>query len=382
MDISDAELRERLLAFGYVAPPITGTSKAILIKKLKSLEEGIPFAPANTSAASDDETADSAADGPSLRQRPTTTFEFRPENAGTYSKCSARSADFWDRIGVLGTALLLLLATGAFFLLFKWIGDWSDHRYRSVNLADGVFPRCSQGGTARVTCVPDAELGFVESNLNVLRAALHHATLTQRCSGQRGGVGAGAAGDFVGLYPLFRDAHVLSLLAEELGFGPAEGETLLRNAKVLFKANPRLEVKVLEDGLLYRNQRLLRSCGFAAWNTVAYTYALYLLTGFAVVWFFYKCNRWVSKLRTEGVDQRRRLVRDIVDVLRQLEAKTGQRFAPVEDVRGWLDEAASLSDRLWAEVESQLRERRHESGLGVEQKLVRGQEREVFSLEN
>lgn len=377
MDISDTELRERLLAFGYVAPPITGTSKAILVKKLQSLETGTPFAAASQSADEDDDATSTTPDGPTIRQR-ATKVDFRPENAATYSRCAARSGDFWDRVGWLGTVLLLLLATSAVFFVFKFIGDWSDRRYRSVHLADGVFPLCSQGGQSRVTCVPDAEFAFVDSNLNVLRAALHHATLTERC----GRPGRQAVGDFVGPYPLFRDDRVKALLAAELRFGDAECETLLQNAKVLFKANPRLEVKVLADGLLYRNQRLLRSCGFTAWNTVAYTYALYALTAFAVVWFFYKFNRWVAKLRGDGDDRKRRLMRDIVDVLRQYEAKVGQRFAPAADVRGWIDEAVALGDQLWADVEAHLEKHPHEAGLGFERKLVRGEECAVFCLKN
>lgn len=376
MEISDTELRKRLLAFGYVAPPITGTSKAILIKKLQSLENGTPFAAASTSA-DEEEKPGSTPEGPTIRQRPT-KVDFQPQNVGTYSRCSARSGDFWDRIGMLGTVLLLLLTTTAVFFVFKFIGDWSDRRYRSVHLADGVFPKCSQGGQPRVTCVPDAEFAFVESNLNVLRAALHHATLTEQC----GHSGRQETGDFIGLYPLFRDNRVKALLASELGFEAVECDTLLQNAKVLFKANPRLDVKVLPDGLLYRNQRLLRSCGFTAWNTVAYMYALYALTSFAVVWFFYKFNRWVGKLRSEGDDKKLRLIKDTVDVLRQYKAKTGQQFLPVEDVRCWIDEVVTTSDKLWMDVEAHLEQYHHESGLSLERKLVHGQERQVFYLKN
>ncbi|KAK7601385.1 hypothetical protein V9T40_008826 [Parthenolecanium corni] len=375
MEISDTELRERLLTFGYVAPPITGTSKGILVKKLQSLENGTPFMTTNTSTE-ENETLESAPDGSTIRQRPT-KIEFQPQNVGIYSRCTARSVDFWDRIGILGTALLLLLATSAVFVVFKFIGDWSDRRYRSVYLADGVFPKCSQGGNPRITCVPDAEFAFTESNLNVVRAALHHATLTDRC----GRLSHKASSDFIGLYPLFRDDQVKALLATELGFKAAECDTLLQNSKVFFKANPRLDVKVLNEGLLYRNQRLLRSCGLTAWNTVAYTYALYVLTSFALVWFFYKFNRWVGKLRSEGDDEKRRLMKDIVDVLKQYENKAGKRFLPVEDVRRWINEAISVSDKLWSDMEVHLREH-HENSLGLERKLVHGQEREVFYLKN
>lgn len=38
MDISDRELRERLLSFGYNAPPVTDNSRGLLLKKLKKFE--------------------------------------------------------------------------------------------------------------------------------------------------------------------------------------------------------------------------------------------------------------------------------------------------------------------------------------------------------
>lgn len=46
-NISNRELRERLISFGYNPPPVTDTSRDILLKKLKKLESSAPAPPSN-----------------------------------------------------------------------------------------------------------------------------------------------------------------------------------------------------------------------------------------------------------------------------------------------------------------------------------------------
>ncbi len=375
MEIPDAELRDRLITHGFNPPPITSTSREILRKKLIALETGCSLESMNTGKG-DEEPDDSqsgaeqSADG--LRQR-VSKPKFSPVDIGVYSRCYVKKTDFWDRIGIFGTVLVLLIATIIVFFVFKFIGDWSDRRYRAVHLSDVGLPKCSEGGVLGNTCVPDSELKFTETNLNILRAALHHATLTDRCSSI-----SWKSSNFIGMYPIFKDDYVKNLLVKELAFKQTESEMLLRNAKVVFKLNPRLDVKVLEDGLMYRNQRLLRSCGYMSWNSLAYSYALYFLASVAAVGFTYKLNRFVSKLRSGNGEERRRLIKDIYEILKQSEKETGNNFVTVKEVREWLLSEINLSTKLWNDVINHLRE--YEESISLKSRVVQGEECNVFCL--
>ncbi len=53
MNISDSELRERLMARGYNPPPVTDSSRGVLIKKLKKLEVAAPLTADSLSSRAD-----------------------------------------------------------------------------------------------------------------------------------------------------------------------------------------------------------------------------------------------------------------------------------------------------------------------------------------
>lgn len=378
MDIPDTELRERLISLGYNPPPITATSRNILMKKLKSLETGSEMESIITSSKGN-EPEDEDIVSPvvteiknvEMRQRRQVP-NFFPENIGLYSRCYVKRTDFWEKIGTFGTFFILLAVTIVVFLFFKFIGDWSDKRYRNINLNDRIYPKCSQGGQLGINCIPDSEFKFTESNLNFIRAALHHATLTDRC------VESSKNNEFVGFYPIIKDDFIINYLVKELQLKETESKSLLRNAKVIFKMNPELDVKVLNDGLMYRNLRLLRSCGYASKNTIIYIYSLYFISSFSIVWFMYKLIRWVYKSRSDNDEERRRLIKDISDILKQNEKICGLPFVSTREMHKWLSSAIKLRSRLWNDVINYLKE--HEENISLETKIIKGEECDVFYL--
>ena len=341
MELTDSELRERLLAFGYAAPPITSTSRKILLKKLAALETGSEMQSTNQSDPDDEEGTTDGLD-PSINQVQdygsinspryrSQKSNFVPENVGMYSRCFARHIDFWDRIGFFGTACVLFLATILLFFVFKTVVQWSDRRFRSIHLTDPVLPKCSQGGMTSSTCVPDEDIKFVHDNLNTIRSAVHEITIADRCDAANY-----KSNNFVGIFPLFKDSEIVNSLVRNYNFKQPQAEKLLQNAKVLYKLNPRYEMKLLNEGLLYRNPRLLRTCSYISWNDSIYQYVMYAIVSFLLIMITYKILRWVSRLRNEGDQERRRLIKDIIDILKQHLKFTDTDYVSVEQVHDWI----------------------------------------------
>lgn len=381
MALSDTELRERLLALGYIAPPITNNSRGVLLKKLEALESGVDLKTFSDSNSAEDEDDDKdAVTAPdsditvmSTRQR-LQKSTFIPQNVGMYSRCYVRTIDFWDRIGLLGTASLLLVATVLLFFIFKFVGNLSERRFRSVHLTDGIFPKCTPGNVPGVTCVADSDLKFTLDNLNLIRAAIHHATVTERCN-----YSGFETGEYIGMYPLFKDDYIEKLLVNEIGLKENEAKKCLQNAKVLFKTNPQLEMKVLKEGILYRNYRLLRTCAHVSWKDSIYIYALYGIISFTVVYITYRVNKWVNKLRSDGDQERRRLIKDIFDIVKQNENNRDCNFVSVRQVHEWISSAVDLRPKLWEEVIVYLKE--HDTGIFIEKRYFQGDECDVFTMQ-
>jgi hypothetical protein len=381
-ELTDTEIRERLLAFGYASPPITSTSRRILLKKLQALETGSDMKSSNDSdQVEDDDEPDTGDTRPpdygsinSPRYR-SQKSNFIPENIGMYSRCFARHIDFWDRIGFYGTTFILVVASVLLFFLFKTGVQWSDKRFRSVYLTNPVISKCSQGGVTSMTCVPDADVKFVHDNINTIRSVVHEATVTNRC-----GLANYKSNDFVGIFPLFNDSEIVNLLVQNHKFDEPQAEKLLQHAKVFFKANPQYEIKWLNEGILYRNYRLLRTCSYMPWSDSIYQYAAYAVVSFTLILITYKTHRWVNRLRNEGDQERRRLIKDIADILKQNQKLSDTNYVSVKQMQDWILSAVHVKPKLWDEVMTYIKE--HDTGIVIEKRNVRGLQCDVFRLQN
>ena len=210
--------------------------------------------------------------------------------------------------------------------------------------------------------------------MNTIKLAVHEATISNRCSSANY-----KSNDFVGIFLLFKDSDVVKLLVENHKFKESEANKLLQNAKILFKANPRYEIKLLNEGILYRNYRLLKTCGYASWTDSIYQYAIYAVVSFTLILITYKTHRWVNRLRNEGDQERRRLIKDIADILKQNERISDTNYVSVEQVQDWILSAVHVKPKLWDEIMKYIQE--HDTGIIIEERNIRGIQCDVFRLQ-